>query len=198
MCIPALSVWNNDNDMRIVEVKYDDYALVHTIKTSGNTSEVLNNLFSESFVAQWLKANSMLNPGFSEDWRDWLIGCMFTGRNNETSADLQDMFSKFSTKTGILPENILILPKTVCYFYTDIYRHFWMNELWLVPTFTHRPVPVFRCSRMSPHLTSPRPSSYLHLQLSQVPGFHPTRDLLSSFSLWCLQHHKDSPETVTL
>ncbi|XP_034428672.1 armadillo repeat-containing protein 3 isoform X2 [Hippoglossus hippoglossus] len=71
-------IWNNDNDMRIVEVKYDDYALVHTIKTSDNSSEVLNNLLS---------------------------------RTNETSADLQEKFSTFSTKTGILPENILILPK---------------------------------------------------------------------------------------
>lgn len=40
-------VWNNDNDMRIVDVVYDDYALVHTIKTKDGVSQVLNNLYSK-------------------------------------------------------------------------------------------------------------------------------------------------------
>lgn len=35
--------------MRIVEVVYDSYALVHTIKTKDGVSEVLNKLYSESF-----------------------------------------------------------------------------------------------------------------------------------------------------
>lgn len=39
--------WNNDNDMRIVDVVYDEYALVHTIKTKNGVSEVLNKLYSE-------------------------------------------------------------------------------------------------------------------------------------------------------
>ena len=42
------SVWNNDNDMRIVDVVYDDYALVHTVKTKDGVSEVLNKLYSKS------------------------------------------------------------------------------------------------------------------------------------------------------
>lgn len=42
------SVWDNDNDMRIVDVVYDNYALVHTIKTKDGVSEVLNKLYSKS------------------------------------------------------------------------------------------------------------------------------------------------------
>jgi len=38
-------IWNNDNDMRIVDIVYDDYALVHTIKTKDGVSEVLNKLY---------------------------------------------------------------------------------------------------------------------------------------------------------
>ena len=44
----ASSVWNNDNDMRIVDVVYDNYALVHTIKSKDGVSEVLNKLYSKS------------------------------------------------------------------------------------------------------------------------------------------------------
>ncbi|KAM3860421.1 lipocalin-like [Diretmus argenteus] len=40
--------WNNDNDMRIVEVEYEEYALVHTIKTKDGVSEILNNLYSRT------------------------------------------------------------------------------------------------------------------------------------------------------
>ncbi|XP_071390017.1 lipocalin-like [Centroberyx affinis] len=70
--------WNNENDMRIVEVQYDDYALVHTIKSKEGVSEVLNKLYS---------------------------------RSQEASATLQQRFSQFSQETGVLPENIAILPK---------------------------------------------------------------------------------------
>ncbi|XP_047205205.1 lipocalin-like [Girardinichthys multiradiatus] len=71
-------VWNNDNDMRFVDVVYDDYAVAHTIKTKEGVSEVLNKLYS---------------------------------RSNETSTDLQQKFLQFSQETGILSENIVILPK---------------------------------------------------------------------------------------
>ncbi|XP_077100624.1 lipocalin-like [Siphateles boraxobius] len=40
--------WANDNDMRVVDAKYDEYALVHTIKTKGDVSEVLNKLYSRT------------------------------------------------------------------------------------------------------------------------------------------------------
>uniref|UniRef100_A0A3Q3QQ86 Lipocalin/cytosolic fatty-acid binding domain-containing protein n=1 Tax=Monopterus albus TaxID=43700 RepID=A0A3Q3QQ86_MONAL len=70
--------WNNDNDMRIVEVLYDEYALVYTNKTKDGVSEVLNNLYS---------------------------------RTQEPSVAWQQRFTQFSLDTGILPENIVILPK---------------------------------------------------------------------------------------
>lgn len=34
--------------MRVVDAKFDDYAVVHTIKTKGDVSEVLNKLYSKS------------------------------------------------------------------------------------------------------------------------------------------------------
>ncbi|XP_013863899.1 lipocalin [Austrofundulus limnaeus] len=40
--------WNNDNDMRIVDVVYDSYALDYTIKTKDEVSEVLVKLYSRS------------------------------------------------------------------------------------------------------------------------------------------------------
>ncbi|KAJ8278179.1 hypothetical protein GJAV_G00084780 [Gymnothorax javanicus] len=38
--------WKNDNDMCIVDVKYDEYALVHTTKTQAGVSEILTNLYT--------------------------------------------------------------------------------------------------------------------------------------------------------
>ncbi|KAJ8278178.1 hypothetical protein GJAV_G00084770 [Gymnothorax javanicus] len=38
--------WKNDNDMRIVDVKYDEYALVHTTKTKAGVSAVQINLYT--------------------------------------------------------------------------------------------------------------------------------------------------------
>ncbi|XP_030648751.1 lipocalin [Chanos chanos] len=40
--------WNNDNDMRVVDVKYDEYALIHTIKTKGGDTTILNKLYGRS------------------------------------------------------------------------------------------------------------------------------------------------------
>ncbi|KAK9527863.1 hypothetical protein VZT92_014388 [Zoarces viviparus] len=71
-------IWNNDNDMQIVDVAYDDYALVHTIKTKDGVSEVLNKLYSRTPVA---------------------------------SAVLQQRFTQLSLETGILADNIAILPQ---------------------------------------------------------------------------------------
>ncbi|XP_015242079.1 PREDICTED: lipocalin-like [Cyprinodon variegatus] len=70
--------WNNDNDMRFVDVVYDDYAVVHTIKTKEGVSEVLNKLYT---------------------------------RSSDVNADLQQKFTQFSKDTGILDENIVMLPK---------------------------------------------------------------------------------------
>lgn len=41
-------IWNNDNDMQIVDVAYDEYALVYTVKTQESVSEVLTQLYSRT------------------------------------------------------------------------------------------------------------------------------------------------------
>ncbi|XP_051910774.1 lipocalin-like [Hippocampus zosterae] len=69
--------WNNDNDMRVVRVLYDNFALIHTIKTKEGASEVLNKLYT---------------------------------RSPDVGVALQQTFTDFCTETGILPENIAILP----------------------------------------------------------------------------------------
>uniref|UniRef100_A0A3B4E5Q1 Lipocalin/cytosolic fatty-acid binding domain-containing protein n=1 Tax=Pygocentrus nattereri TaxID=42514 RepID=A0A3B4E5Q1_PYGNA len=43
----SLSGWGNDNDMRMVDVKPDEFVLVHTIKTKGE-GEVLNHLYGHT------------------------------------------------------------------------------------------------------------------------------------------------------
>lgn len=71
-------VWNNDNDMRVVDVLYDDYALIHTVKTKDGVSEALTKLYSRAPVS---------------------------------SEVLQQKFTQFSLNSGILADNIAILPK---------------------------------------------------------------------------------------
>ncbi|XP_061777942.1 lipocalin-like [Nerophis ophidion] len=71
-------VWNNDNDIRIVDIIYDDFALVHNIKTKDGVSEVVDKLYS---------------------------------RSTDVSAAHQQKFTDFSSGNGVLPENIVILPK---------------------------------------------------------------------------------------
>lgn len=51
-----LLVWNNDNDMRIVDAVYDEYAVIHTIKTKNDVSQVLNKLYSKSYFNWEFKA----------------------------------------------------------------------------------------------------------------------------------------------
>ncbi|TRZ03826.1 hypothetical protein DNTS_014944, partial [Danionella cerebrum] len=41
--------WGNENDMRVVDAKFDEYIIAHTIKTKGDVSEVLNKLYSKNF-----------------------------------------------------------------------------------------------------------------------------------------------------
>ncbi|KAL1006587.1 hypothetical protein UPYG_G00074140 [Umbra pygmaea] len=70
--------WNSENDMRVVAVQYEDFALIHTIKNKNGETYVLNKLLS---------------------------------RTPEVSAALQEKFRQFSLDTGILSDNIAILPK---------------------------------------------------------------------------------------
>uniref|UniRef100_UPI0037E98D38 lipocalin-like n=1 Tax=Semicossyphus pulcher TaxID=241346 RepID=UPI0037E98D38 len=72
------SSWGNQNDMRMVEVKYDEYALTHTMKSKAGESTAVNKLYS---------------------------------RGIDVNPVLLEKFRQFSLETGILPENIAILPK---------------------------------------------------------------------------------------
>ncbi|KAF7670384.1 hypothetical protein LDENG_00299660 [Lucifuga dentata] len=72
------SSWGNDIDMSMVDVKYDEYALTHTIKIKDNVPTIVNKLY---------------------------------GRGVDLRPELLDKFRQFSLETGILPENIALLPK---------------------------------------------------------------------------------------
>lgn len=47
------SGWKNDNDMRVVDAIFDKYAVVHTIKTKGGVSDVLNKLYSKDIFYKY-------------------------------------------------------------------------------------------------------------------------------------------------
>ncbi|KAI3373614.1 hypothetical protein L3Q82_022212, partial [Scortum barcoo] len=40
--------WGNMNDMRMIDVKYDEYALTHTIKTKGGVPTTVNKLYGRT------------------------------------------------------------------------------------------------------------------------------------------------------
>ncbi|XP_030602867.1 lipocalin-like [Archocentrus centrarchus] len=70
--------WGYVSDLRMVDVKYDEYALSYSFNTMGNGTFVVDRLY---------------------------------GRDVELSDELKEKFRQFSLQTGILPENIVILPK---------------------------------------------------------------------------------------
>ncbi|XP_016399764.1 lipocalin-like [Sinocyclocheilus rhinocerous] len=70
-------LWGNSNYMHVVNGKFDEYALVHTIKTQGGESEILSKLHT---------------------------------RTTKITDDLKEKFKQFRLDTGILEENIAILP----------------------------------------------------------------------------------------
>lgn len=41
------TVWQDDNDMSIVEAVFDNFALVHTVKTKPTGVQTINNLYSK-------------------------------------------------------------------------------------------------------------------------------------------------------
>uniref|UniRef100_A0A673WQE1 Lipocalin/cytosolic fatty-acid binding domain-containing protein n=1 Tax=Salmo trutta TaxID=8032 RepID=A0A673WQE1_SALTR len=69
--------WSNENDMRVVDIKYDEYALIHT-KTKG-VSAVLTNLYV------------------------YLV-CHVLYRGTDLSPDLLQKFRQFSLDTGYPPQ----------------------------------------------------------------------------------------------
>ncbi|KAL6098559.1 uncharacterized protein ACO6RY_17666 [Pungitius sinensis] len=70
--------WKKLNEMCMVDVKYDEYALIHTVRSNDLDQTAVNKLY---------------------------------GRDVDLGADLLEKFRQFSLETGILPENIIFLPK---------------------------------------------------------------------------------------
>uniref|UniRef100_A0A669EJN4 Zgc:153704 n=1 Tax=Oreochromis niloticus TaxID=8128 RepID=A0A669EJN4_ORENI len=71
--------WGYVSDLRMVDVKYDEYGLTYSFNTRGNETFVVNRLY---------------------------------GRSLDLSAELQEKFRQFCLQTSILPENIVLLPKS--------------------------------------------------------------------------------------
>ncbi|XP_063340800.1 lipocalin-like [Pelmatolapia mariae] len=71
--------WGYVSDMRMVDVKYDEYGLTYSFNTRGNETFVVNRLY---------------------------------GRSLDLSAELQEKLRQLCLQTGILPENIVLLPKS--------------------------------------------------------------------------------------
>lgn len=46
-------MWQDDNDMSIVDAVFDSYALVHTVKTKPTGVQIINNLYSECTRKTW-------------------------------------------------------------------------------------------------------------------------------------------------
>ncbi|CAL8267485.1 unnamed protein product [Merluccius merluccius] len=55
---------DNDNDMRVVDVKYDEYALIYNLKTKGGVSSVLNKLYGRE---------TQLSPQLLEKFRQFSL-----------------------------------------------------------------------------------------------------------------------------
>ncbi|CAG5874315.1 lipocalin [Menidia menidia] len=70
--------WGNVNDMSVIEVKYDEYALIYTVKTKAQEASVVTKLY---------------------------------GRAEDLNAGVTEKFKQVSLEAGILPENIVMLPK---------------------------------------------------------------------------------------
>ncbi|XP_072301660.1 lipocalin-like [Eucyclogobius newberryi] len=66
------------NDMRIVDVKYDEFALIYTVKITGDSADIVIKAYS---------------------------------RAPELNSEPQEKFKQFASENGVLPENIVILPK---------------------------------------------------------------------------------------
>ncbi|KAM3601615.1 uncharacterized protein V6R79_015680 [Siganus canaliculatus] len=76
--------WGNENDMRVVDVKYDEFALIHTIKTKGDVLTVVNKLYGRSMD---------LSPELLEKFRQFSLetgilpeNIAFLPKNGECSA----------------------------------------------------------------------------------------------------------------
>uniref|UniRef100_A0A3B5LFV4 Lipocalin/cytosolic fatty-acid binding domain-containing protein n=1 Tax=Xiphophorus couchianus TaxID=32473 RepID=A0A3B5LFV4_9TELE len=74
--------WGSKNDIIVVDVKYDDYALVYDIKTKQKVNKIIH-----------------------------LYGKDLTSRRDEVSANVKEKFKQLALDAGTLAENIVFLPK---------------------------------------------------------------------------------------
>lgn len=107
------------NDMRMVDVKYDEYALTHTIKTKGGVPTAVNKLYGKVLVSNAALCPMNIIYSYSHAYCSRLISCGSTGRAEDLSADLLEKFRQFSLDTGILPENIAFLPKNGTFYINE-------------------------------------------------------------------------------
>ncbi|XP_024118832.1 lipocalin [Oryzias melastigma] len=70
--------WGSVNDLTVVDAKYDEYALIHTLKTKGDDVYSVTKLY---------------------------------GRSPDLGAEVMAKFKQISLESGILPDNIVFLPK---------------------------------------------------------------------------------------
>uniref|UniRef100_A0A3P9BPX1 Lipocalin-like n=1 Tax=Maylandia zebra TaxID=106582 RepID=A0A3P9BPX1_9CICH len=96
LLFPFLSVTGVATEIRVVDEKPDEYSLNHYINTGWNETYVENNLYGK--------------VAFSCVHRFTSRG--FTGRSLDLSAEVKEKFNQLCLQSGILPENIVHLPKT--------------------------------------------------------------------------------------
>ncbi|XP_036846387.1 lipocalin-like [Oncorhynchus mykiss] len=72
--------WSNENDMRVVDVKYDEYALIHT-KTKG-VSAVLTNLYVY-LVCHVLYRGTDLSPSLLQKFRQFSLDTGYPPPKND-------------------------------------------------------------------------------------------------------------------
>lgn len=86
--------------MTVVDAKYDEYALIHTLKTKGDDVYSVTKLYGKVMCETILShVNSVL------------LTCRLTGRSPDLGAEVMAKFKQISLESGILPDNIVFLPK---------------------------------------------------------------------------------------
>lgn len=98
--------------MRVVEVRSDQYVLVHVSKEEAETTAITKlygNHHSTCYFSQSCSfRNDLLIIAVQTSKLTW---CRLTGRGQELGVDVKQKFQQLALQTGTLPENIIFLPK---------------------------------------------------------------------------------------
>ncbi len=180
--------------MRITDVQYDQYAVVHTIKTKEGVSEVLNKLYSKLAVSHNSPAS------LQGVIVCWLAGFEIWLRLKQLILCLQvALLRSVSTCRGSSHSSPWELASTlttlsswlriVSSYLTLKCTSFFSENTWDLCSLSSP------CVRLQLSVQRNEESfAILHLLLYEVRGFH----LISPPLLWCLQHHEAAPETMKL